>query len=317
MKLVENTCVSFDEITHTYLMGDRWLTGVTSLMKKHGLSPDYSGIDEATLEHAASLGTAAHKQIEDYCDGKVVEQTPLVKSFAKMNLDVVCCEYLVSDNGIVASSIDMVIKVGENMVDLVDIKRTSTVHKHALSWQLGIYRYLFEMQNPDVKVARCWCLPIQKGNKDDILADLCKPLVEISPVTKDEVETLLECESLGVLYGTVDTPKPITTGALFMSANEGVTLADSIRCIAEYETRIKIEEAKIKDIKARLYDMMLERDVDECVFDGLKIKLKRPYSRSVLDTKGLKADHPDIYADYIKDTETKGSITITLNQNGN
>ena len=62
MQLANNTRIFFDETSHTYLLDDdKILIGVTSLMKKFGLSPDYSGIPEATLKKAAEEGTAIHK----------------------------------------------------------------------------------------------------------------------------------------------------------------------------------------------------------------------------------------------------------------
>ena len=45
-----NQEVYFDSITHTYLMGDKILQGVTTLMRKHGLSTDYSGIPDHILK---------------------------------------------------------------------------------------------------------------------------------------------------------------------------------------------------------------------------------------------------------------------------
>ena len=58
MELTKNTRVRFDELTHRYLLfeedgGMRLLKGVTTLMREHGLSPDYSGIDPEVLRRAA------------------------------------------------------------------------------------------------------------------------------------------------------------------------------------------------------------------------------------------------------------------------
>ena len=45
--------VIFNEENHTYTLGDKTLISVTQLLKKHGLSTDYSGVDAEILERAA------------------------------------------------------------------------------------------------------------------------------------------------------------------------------------------------------------------------------------------------------------------------
>ena len=67
-ELTINSHVYFDDITHSYLTNDgEFLIGVTSLMRKHGLSPDYSSIPEDVLQKAAERGSKVHKDIELYC----------------------------------------------------------------------------------------------------------------------------------------------------------------------------------------------------------------------------------------------------------
>ena len=106
MELRNNTRVFFDPLSHTYLMGDKILTGVTTLMRKHGLSPDYSGIPKATLDKAAEEGTAIHKEIEDYDNGLSVLRTPLIEDYIALcqqnGLKFLANEYLVSDDESVA-----------------------------------------------------------------------------------------------------------------------------------------------------------------------------------------------------------------------
>ena len=122
MKLVKNEKVFFSEEAHIYLNenGDE-LIGVTSLMRKHGLGADYSGIPEATLRRAAEEGTALHKEIEDYETGQAVLISPLIQEYQKLGLKCVAVEYLVSDDTTVASSIDGVYEgTKKNTVILVD-----------------------------------------------------------------------------------------------------------------------------------------------------------------------------------------------------
>ena len=54
MVLKQNKKVYFDELTHTYLMGEKELTGVTTMMKIMGVAPDYGDVPKEVLERAAA-----------------------------------------------------------------------------------------------------------------------------------------------------------------------------------------------------------------------------------------------------------------------
>lgn len=313
MELFKNTRVVFNEEPHTYVLdGQVTLMGVTTLMAKHGISANYDGISQEVLNHAASLGTMAHKAIEDYCNGEVSLEIPLIKSFKKINPKVIATEYLVSDNATVASSVDLVVEVGENEVELWDMKRTSSVHKDALAWQLGIYKYLFEMANPTIKVVGCKCLPIKKGNKDDILADTCGRVVKIEPVAKEEVVKLIDCEFIGDKYeGKEGEQKP--TLDLIISGEESVMLTEVSRKLFEAQAIVKAYEAQIQEIKDRIYYAMVDKDIEELVGEGIRIKLKKPYESTKFDTTRFKKEHPELIDTYTKVGITKGNITININ----
>ena len=54
----------FDKNKHEYTLDGRPLISVTQLMKKHGLSPDYSAVDPEVLFAAAERGTLIHRGSE-------------------------------------------------------------------------------------------------------------------------------------------------------------------------------------------------------------------------------------------------------------
>ena len=304
--LKESDCVEFFPFGHKYLLdGKVFLTGVTSLMKKHGLSPDYSGIDEETLAHAADLGTQAHEMIEAYIGGSPVQETPLLTTFKKLGLNICKTEFLVTDEETVASSIDLLNAVGGNQFEIIDMKRTSTVHRDALKWQLGIYKYLFLRANPWAEVVGCYCLPIKKGNKDDILADTCGPLVEITPVSGEEVEALLQAERDGVIY----SPK---TTDIALDEISMATVVSQLKKIAETEAVLKQLTDAMEETKEAIHQQMLAAGLEKYETADVKISLKRATVRESFDSKAFKEADPATYAKYIKQSPVKGSITIKL-----
>ena len=52
--------VVFNEEQHTYWLGDKRLISVTRLLKKHGLSTDYSAVNPDVLEKAAKKRSEEH-----------------------------------------------------------------------------------------------------------------------------------------------------------------------------------------------------------------------------------------------------------------
>lgn len=313
MKLKNNTKVKYYDFGHKYFLnGKKELCGVTSLMAKHGLSANYADIPEAVLKHAAEMGSLAHKTIEDYCDGLPTVDCGLLKSFRKLGLNIISTEYLISDNKVTASSIDLVHQETENSVWLIDMKRTSTTHTYALSWQLGIYKYLFELANPEINVEACYCLRIEKGDKDSVENDECKPLIPIEPQPANKVIDLLECEKRGEIYNDPDAQEEVGELDLVVSEKDIVTLSTAMNSIKAYETMLKAENDKIAEIKDRIYNYMLEHGTSELVSGNVQIKLKKPYETTRVDSTNLKKFYPEIYEDCSKKTEVKGNITINI-----
>lgn len=312
MELQNNNKVFFDPISHTYLMGDKVLIGVTSLMKKHGLSPDYSGIPEATLAKAAAEGTAIHKEIEDYDNGVSVLRTPLIEEYIatcqEHGLIFIRNEFPVSDYELVASSIDGVygLKNGkENEVVLIDYKATSKVHTRSLAWQLGIYRVLFERQTTGLKVVACYCLHIDKKERT------IKGLVPIEPVSEAEVEALLQAEREGRIY--IDLHEEPSAELVLTDAELTAYVTQQAE-ISRLKEQIKSIEETLKCMDKRVLDYMLENNLESLEGGGGVFKVKKAYERASIDTARLKKMQPGIYEQYKKVTTVATSLSFTQNK---
>ena len=307
MELRNNDNVFFDPLSHTYLAGDKVLIGVTSLMKKHGLSPDYSGIPEATLMKAAAEGTAIHKEIEDYDNGVSVLRTPLIEEYIAIcqehGLIFAQNEFLVSDNELVASSIDGVYG-SENAISLVDYKTTQKLHRRSLEWQLGIYRVLFERQT-GLKVAKCYCLHIDKKERT------IKGLVSIEPVSEAEVDALLLAEKEGRIY--IDQHEE-PSAELVLTDEELTAYVTQQAEIARLKEQIKGIEETIKGLDARVLAYMTENNLETLEGGGGLFKVKKAYERTTIDTTRLKKMQPGIYEQYKKVTTVAASLTFKPNE---
>lgn len=307
MELRNNDKVFFEPISHTYLMGDKMLIGVTSLMEKHGLSPDYSGIPKATLMKAAEEGTAIHREIEDYDNGISVLRTPLIEEYIAIcqerGLIFAQNEFLVSDNELVASSIDGVYGP-ENAISLVDYKTTQKVHRRSLEWQLGIYRVLFERQT-GLKVANCYCLHIDKKER------AIKGLVPIEPVSEAEVDALLLAEKEGRIY--IDEYEE-PSAELVLTDEELTAYVTQQAEIARLKEQIKGIEETLKGLDKRVLDYMLENDLVTLPGGGGEFRLKRAYERTTIDTERLRRMQPGIFEQYSKTSTVQASVSFKINK---
>jgi hypothetical protein len=173
--------VLFDELSHTYSFMGANLSGVTSLLHRTLFADKYNGISAEVLAKAAEYGHNIHEQIELVDTLGVSSENPAVQDYIKIkeanSLSTLCNEYLVSDEMYIASSIDIVF----DDYSLADIKTTSRLDMEYLSWQLSIYAYLFEMQNPTLKVPRLYAiwLPKPRYGKSMIVEVQRKPVEAI------------------------------------------------------------------------------------------------------------------------------------------
>ena len=297
MRLRKNKEVAFNEWLHVYTASDgHTLIGVTELMKRHGLSPDYGGISKDVLDKAAARGTAIHQLLQDYDDGKAVIEDENLKAYKALGLKVHCSEYLVSDNETVATFIDKVL----DDCSLVDVKSTSTVHRRPLEWQLSIGAYLFELQNPGKKVPHLYCIHVRDGKAKQI---------EVSRIPNEAVERLLECERCGVVY----SDNPVPADAALALEEQAVVLAEQLDQIARLKLAIKETEQASAELQQRLYDYMTENNLDEMACELGTFVRKAPYTKKALDSTRLKKEKPELYEQYLKESEVKGSITFKTN----
>ena len=143
--------------THTYLYDGIVLPSITQLLKcKFG--GKYDGIPKATLQRAAEQGTAVHKAIEDYEQEGIETDLPELRNwkFLKKAYQFECIAneipvVLFKDGEAVACGrLDLVLEESIG-IGLGDIKRTSTLDKQYLTYQLNCYR---------VAYTQCYCAEI-------------------------------------------------------------------------------------------------------------------------------------------------------------
>lgn len=290
--------VKFRESDHTYWLSDRQLISVTQLMKKHGLSADYSAVKADILNAKAERGSLIHKEIEEFINFAEEGFTDELDSFKNLikehKIIPTTSETIVYDD-LVAGTIDVIGQCPSGRI-IADVKTTSTLHKDALAWQLSIYEYLFQKVHPGANVSALYGIHLNGTSAK---------LVEVERKPREEIERLFECERNGALF----IPK---STALSISKSELAYMADVERRISDLKKQIDVYAKAYDEMKEDLKARMKEQGVKSYEDDLLIITYKDSYTREILDAEKLKADKPEIYSAYKKVTNVKDRVNITL-----
>ena len=174
--------------THQYFNNHKELISATTLMRKHHLAPDYTGVSVEVLNAKAKRGSYIHKEIEmfikNYDLGFTNELRLFIERVKELNRQVLYSEKIVGDD-LVAGTIDLVFA---NKI-IADIKTTYQLHVQSVRWQLSIYTYLYDREHYGEYKGEVWWF------KNDNLK-----VVEVELLPIEKVERLFECERNGELY---------------------------------------------------------------------------------------------------------------------
>ena len=96
--------------------------------------------------------------------------------------------------------------------------------------------------------------------------------------------------------------------------NEIVVQKEAVKKLREFqETKLKMDLME-KELKSKLKEAMESIGKKDFVIDGLAIKYKEPYVRKSIDSTRLKKDLPDVYDEYLKETNVSGSVSLTFSE---
>ena len=287
--------LTFIEDTHEYFLGDKKLISVTQLMQKHGLAPNYGDVPSEVLRAKAERGSLVHKEIEEYIkEGNIGFTNELIEFINADKGEVLKSEFKVN-NDIVAGTVDLLLYKNNEYI-IADLKTTSELHIDAVSWQLTIYAYLLGQINPMIKVTKGQAFHFNKDGKLNIVDIVLKPF--------EEIERLMECERNNEKFEL----KKIASDEQLMQLLEVEALIKSI------EEKKKKAEEQAKELRAELMKAMEANGVKSFENDLIRITYVAPSTRQSIDSAKLKKEQPAIYASYLKSSEVKASLRITLKE---
>lgn len=311
--------ITFNEQDHIYMLdGEIANYSTTQLLAKHHLANDYTNVDVNVLKNKATYGTNVHKDIESIINDNNYKPTTkegeLFKEWAKGNLTGAIAEQLlgIEYKGLtICGSCDLLgFMVGDTRV-IIDHKtyaQMTNETKYHISWQESIYDFMarhcdiingkmLNWQGAE-KYLVLWY------KKDKETKEISLEVVEINPISDDEIIKLFECELNGETY------KP---NELVIPNELSENLIQTEIKMAEYEIMIKEYKELQKKYREALKEAMIKQDIIswESPNGLVKVTLSPETTRDGVDTKKLKKERPDIYKKYAKPSKVSASVRVS------
>lgn len=308
MKRIElkDSGVIFNAEDHTYLLGDKILSGITAVLQRQFFPTEFEGIPKHIVDAAAEYGTGVHASCEDFDANWNNDGTIEVQDYIQISRDYdlhhEASEYTVTDGKEYASQIDKVYRVSEDTFDLGDIKTYGQMTADKLEkarWQLSIYAYLFELQNKKAKVRNLFVIHLRNKQKKDGSWDHIAEIIFVNRIPSDICKDLLATDLIGEQFANP-----------FGIPEEYKLQETMIRELIQ--TKAAIEE-KLANIKAKILTEMTAKNVRTWATETMRLTRKLPSIRSSFNLPLFKQEHPEYnYDDYMRTSEVAGSLSIAV-----
>lgn len=291
LNLNHNQQVEFFEHTHTYINSEGViLSGITTIISKLLFPNKYSSIPKHILEKAANYGSLIHSkcQTQDmfYSEPDCIEIENYIKLKQENNLIPIENEYLVSDNEHIATMIDNVFYSTDASVHLGDIKTTSILDKDSLSWQLSICSYLFELQNPHLKVDKLFGIWLRRDKYK---------LQEVLRIDDKIIKVLIES---------------YLTDSEFINPFEKEAIQyPQINEIASIDQEVEYLKARREDLMSELQPQIESNGTYKD--ERITISYIAPSNSKSFDSKKFKEENPELASKYEKESAKQGYLKLT------
>jgi hypothetical protein len=303
---LKDSGVIFNAEDHTYLLGDKFLSGITPVLQRQFFPTEFEGIPKHIVDAAAEYGTEVHASCEDFDanwnnDG-TIEVQDYIQICHDYNLTHEASEYTVTDGKDYASQIDKVYRVSDDTFDLGDIKtygQMTAEKQEKARWQLSVYAMLFEHQNRGAKVGRLFIIHLRNKQKKNGEFDHIAEIIFVNRIPSEICEDLLATDLRGEQF-----INPYGIPEEYRS-QEAI-----IRELIQTKTAI---EEKLNGIKAKILRDMELKNVKTWATDTMRLTRKLPTQRSSFNLALFKTDHPEYdYDKYMRVSEVSGSLLIAV-----
>lgn len=307
--------IEFEEKGHIYTVnGDIAGISVTELLAKHGLAPDYSGINKQKLRESADKGKEVHKDLEDVLNIAAYKpKTEQGKHFAKWvkeNLDCGVGEQMLAYEykGLIIAGTADVMAIGKDRTLIVaDHKNTAKFHREYVSWQVSILDYFArklgrEKVNGKIlgwkgaKEFYCFHYNPKTGEMK---------VHELEKVADEEIERLIECEYKNEIYQR-------TVLVIDPELEQKYLLAEEKFMAIEKQAK-ELQNAR-DELRAELLKLFEQQGIKSWESrDGkLLVTYVAPSEQLRVDSAKLKTKYPQVFTECQKLSKVKAQIRVKV-----
>lgn len=299
MKLIQSDVV-FSQEEHTYTLNGERLEGITKMLSRQLFPDKYNNVPDFVLERARQKGTMIHEVCELIDEVGIEHDSPEGKNYVLLRKQYgllhEASEYLVSDKEHYASCIDKVYREGKTEFTLADIKTTRELDTDYVRWQLSVYAYLFELQNPKCRAVRLLAIWL-RGDKAQI--------VEVKRIPDDVIINLLSADICGIPF--------INPYAVSSSSEELPAEYQKIeQFIIEIDEKKKEWEEKRKTLLDGILKEMAKAGVYKWEGKDISFTRKKASVRKTFDKKSFERDHKKLYEEYLVESSVNESIILKI-----
>ena len=306
MKL-NDSGVIFNREAHTYELNGKYLSGITDMLHRQLFPNEFDGVPAEMIEQAALYGTSVHTSIEQFDSSWTNDGTQEVADYIDIchnnALTHERSEYCVTDGEKWASNIDKVFRLSSDTFALADIKTFGTMtadKQEKARWQLSIYAYLFELENPNATVGDLYIIHLRNKIKADGSTDHIANLIEVDRIPSEVCKKLLDTDLAGEQF-----ENPFTMIPADIAEHE-----DEIRNLMQTK---KDAEERLNELKASILERMEATQARTWSTETMKLTRKLPSTRSSFDLNRFKGDYPEFdYNSYMRTSTVGSSLLITI-----
>lgn len=307
---LKNSGVLFKEDTHQYFRQSdgKELQGITGIIQRQLFTDEFDGIPQRILQNAALYGSDVHKRIEAFDSQWINDGTQEVQDYISIckehGLVHEASEYLVTDGENYASAIDKCYRLNDAEFSIGDVKtyygKLTGDKLQKCRWQLSIYAYLFELQNPKAKIRDLFVIHLRNKEKKDGTYDHISEIIYVDRIPSEFCKDLLDCELRGEQFkNPFSLPEDIEPQISRLKALIAIKNAT---------------EEELNAIKANILSSMEFLDVKSWMYDTVRLTRKLPTTRTSFDLKSFRAAHTEItdYDLYFKTSNIAGSLMVAV-----
>lgn len=313
--------IEFDEKDHVYSVnGEIARVSVTQLLRKHGLAPNYDGVNKQNLEYAAKQGTAVHKDLEDLVNAKnfleyqpTTRQGEQFKNWAKEHLNGAIAEQVLGldyKSMYIAGTADLMAIMQDGSLMLADHKNTSVFHREYVTWQVSLLDYMARKLDGTILngknftwkgATKFYCFHFNPKSK----------MMRVYPLTKiddSEIERLLESEFNGEIY-----QRPML--CIDEKLQKQVLMAE--KRLIKIEQQNKKAKEQCEKLRGKLLELFKEQKIHtwESPDKAIQITYVPQTDRISVDSAKLKTDFPMVYDKCTKISTVKEQLKVKIREN--